>query len=95
MHWWIILTEEMQEQIDMQRKALLSLHEKHSLVMLQKNNKLSQLQSELEKARSDALAWVPRRGHVVTGKRKKELVALAWALSYSFDKTAGTRGCQP
>ncbi|XP_028313929.1 coiled-coil domain-containing protein 42 homolog [Gouania willdenowi] len=65
--------EEMQEQIDMQRKALLSLHEKHSLVMLQKNNKLSQLQSELEKARSDALAWEKEWNHIQETSAKKIL----------------------
>ncbi len=49
---------EAQEQTDQQRKALLTLEDQHHLLRLQKNNQLSQLQTELEKTRSESLTWV-------------------------------------
>lgn len=50
---------EAQEKADQQRKALLTLEDQHHLLRLHKNNQLSQLQTELEKTRSEALTWVP------------------------------------
>lgn len=47
-----------QEQADEQRKALLTLEQQHNLLLLQRNNQLSQLQTELEKTRSEGLIWV-------------------------------------
>lgn len=47
-----------QEQADQQRKALLTLEDQHHLLLLHKNNQLSQLQTKLEKTRSEAEIWV-------------------------------------
>lgn len=49
---------EAQEKIDQKRKELLTLQDQHRLLRLHKNNQLSQLQTKLEKARSEALTWV-------------------------------------
>ncbi|KAA8592300.1 hypothetical protein FQN60_017755, partial [Etheostoma spectabile] len=54
-----------QEQVSQQRKALLSLEDQHHFLRLHKNNQLSQLQTELEKTRSEALTWVPDMTPVV------------------------------
>lgn len=50
---------EVQDQVDQQRKALLTLEDKNHLMRLHKNNQLSDLRTELEKARSETLIWVP------------------------------------
>jgi hypothetical protein len=50
---------EVQEQADGQRGALQRHTEQQSCSILQKNNLLSQLQTELDQIRSNALRWVP------------------------------------
>ena len=49
---------QVQDQVDQQRNALLKLNDQYDLLFLQKNNQLSQLQTELEKTRSEAAIWV-------------------------------------
>lgn len=48
-----------QDEVDQQRKTLLTLESQHNLLVMQKNNLLSQLQTELERTRSEAAIWVP------------------------------------
>lgn len=54
---------EAQEQADQLRKELLTLEDQHGLLLLQKNNELSQLQTELERTRSEAEIWV--QDHII------------------------------
>lgn len=49
----------LQDEVDQQKKALLTLQDQHNLVVMQKNSLLSQLQTELEKTQAEALTWVP------------------------------------
>lgn len=46
------------QRVDQLKKTLLTLKDNHPLLRLQKNNQLSQLQTEIEKTRSEALSWV-------------------------------------
>lgn len=54
-----------QEQVDQHRKALLELEEQHNLLLLQRNNQVSRLQTELEEIRSGGLIWVR---HIILGQ---------------------------
>lgn len=49
---------EAQEQVDQLRQALAALEDQHHVIQLQKNNELSQLQSDLEETHSEVLLWV-------------------------------------
>ncbi|XP_032371679.1 coiled-coil domain-containing protein 42 homolog [Etheostoma spectabile] len=63
-----------QEQVSQQRKALLSLEDQHHFLRLHKNNQLSQLQTELEKTRSEALTWERKWNHIQETAAKKTLL---------------------
>ncbi|XP_044052777.1 coiled-coil domain-containing protein 42 homolog isoform X1 [Siniperca chuatsi] len=65
---------EAQEQADQQRKALLTLEDQHHLLRLHKNNQLSQLQTELEKTRSEAQTWERKWNHIQETAAKKTLL---------------------
>ncbi|XP_054467628.1 coiled-coil domain-containing protein 42 homolog [Anoplopoma fimbria] len=45
------------EQVDHLKKSLLTLEDRHRLLRLQKTNRLSQLQTEIEQTCSEALSW--------------------------------------
>ncbi|XP_029296166.1 LOW QUALITY PROTEIN: coiled-coil domain-containing protein 42 like-2 [Cottoperca gobio] len=62
-----------QEQVDELRKALLSLRDQHHFLRLHKNNQLSQLHTELEKTRSDALTWERKWNHIQETAAKETL----------------------
>ena len=49
---------EVQEQVDSLRGALQRYTDQQSCLLVHNNNLLSQLQSQLDQARSDALRWV-------------------------------------
>ncbi|KAM7416408.1 hypothetical protein PAMA_018462 [Pampus argenteus] len=63
-----------QEQIVQQKKALLTLEDQHHLLLLRKKNKLSQLQTELEKARSEAEIWEKKWNDIQQTAAKKTLL---------------------
>ncbi|XP_039658109.1 coiled-coil domain-containing protein 42 homolog isoform X1 [Perca fluviatilis] len=63
-----------QEQVSQQRKALLTLEDQHHFLRLHKNNQLSQLQTELEKTRSEALTWERKWTHIQETAAKKTLL---------------------
>ncbi|XP_070759928.1 coiled-coil domain-containing protein 42 homolog [Enoplosus armatus] len=65
---------EAQEQADQQRKALLKLEDQHYLLRVHKNNQLSQVQTELEKTRSEALIWEKEWNHIQETAAKKTLL---------------------
>uniref|UniRef100_A0A667YB21 Uncharacterized protein n=1 Tax=Myripristis murdjan TaxID=586833 RepID=A0A667YB21_9TELE len=61
-HGWKQLQQrasEIQEQTDSQRGALQTYMDQQSCVLLQKNNLLSQLQTQLDQTCSEVLRWVP------------------------------------
>ncbi|XP_031165106.1 coiled-coil domain-containing protein 42 homolog [Sander lucioperca] len=63
-----------QEQVSQQRKALLTLEDQHHFLRLHKSNQLSQLQTELEKTRSEALIWERKWNHIQETAAKKTLL---------------------
>ncbi|XP_030000039.1 coiled-coil domain-containing protein 42 like-2 [Sphaeramia orbicularis] len=63
-----------QEQLDQQKKALLMVEDQHRLMILHKNNQLSQLQTELEKTRTEALIWERKWNHFQDTAAKKTLL---------------------
>ncbi|XP_070821234.1 coiled-coil domain-containing protein 42 homolog [Chaetodon trifascialis] len=65
---------EAQEQLDQQRKALLTLEDQHHLLRLHRNNQLSQLQTELQEMFSEALTWEGTWNHIQETAAKKTLV---------------------
>ncbi|XP_058492900.1 coiled-coil domain-containing protein 42 homolog [Solea solea] len=65
---------EAQEQVDQQRKQAATLDDQHNLMLLQKNNQLSQLQTRLEETRSEALNWERKWNHIQETAAKKTLL---------------------
>uniref|UniRef100_A0A8C7PMU0 Cilia and flagella associated protein 73 n=1 Tax=Oncorhynchus mykiss TaxID=8022 RepID=A0A8C7PMU0_ONCMY len=65
---------EVQEQADGQRGALQRHTEQQSCSILQKNNLLSQLQTELDQIRSNALRWENTWYHIQTTAAKETLL---------------------
>ncbi|XP_059193114.1 coiled-coil domain-containing protein 42-like [Centropristis striata] len=61
------------EQVDQERKALLTLEDKHHFLRLHKNNQLSKLQTELEETRSEAHTWERKWNHIQETAAKKTL----------------------
>uniref|UniRef100_A0A3Q0QVW1 DUF4200 domain-containing protein n=1 Tax=Amphilophus citrinellus TaxID=61819 RepID=A0A3Q0QVW1_AMPCI len=55
------------------RKTLLELEEQHNLLLLQRNNQVSWLQTELEKTRSEGLIWERKWSHIQETAAKKTL----------------------
>ncbi|XP_071338938.1 coiled-coil domain-containing protein 42 homolog [Trachinotus anak] len=64
---------EAQEQVDRKKKELVTLNDQHQLLHLQKNNELSQLQTELDDTRSEALLWERKWNHIQETAAKKTL----------------------
>ncbi|XP_037338019.2 coiled-coil domain-containing protein 42 homolog isoform X2 [Pungitius pungitius] len=62
------------EQVDQLKKTLLTLEDNHRLRRLQKNNQLSQLQTEIEKTRFEALSWDRKWNHIQETAAKKTLL---------------------
>ncbi|XP_030582197.1 coiled-coil domain-containing protein 42 homolog [Archocentrus centrarchus] len=62
-----------QEQVIEHRKTLLELEEQHNLLLLQRNNQVSRLQTELEKTRSEGLIWERKWSHIQETAAKKTL----------------------
>ncbi|KAM6964950.1 coiled-coil domain-containing protein 42 like-2 [Aplochiton taeniatus] len=65
---------EVQEQADSQRGALHRYHEEASCQLLQQNNLLSQLQTQLDETRSDTLRWESKWNHIQTTAAKETLL---------------------
>ncbi|XP_055743122.1 coiled-coil domain-containing protein 42 homolog [Salvelinus fontinalis] len=65
---------EVQEQADGQRGALQRYTDQQSCSILQKNNLLSQLQTELDQIRSNALRWENTWYHIQTTAAKETLL---------------------
>ncbi|XP_021174854.2 coiled-coil domain-containing protein 42 homolog isoform X2 [Fundulus heteroclitus] len=64
---------QVQEQKEQQKRTLQSLKDQHDLLWLQMNNQLSQRQTELEKARSEALIWEQEWNRIQETAAKKML----------------------
>uniref|UniRef100_A0AAQ4NW63 DUF4200 domain-containing protein n=1 Tax=Gasterosteus aculeatus aculeatus TaxID=481459 RepID=A0AAQ4NW63_GASAC len=62
------------QRVDQLKKTLLTLKDNHPLLRLQKNNQLSQLQTEIEKTRSEALSWDRKWNHIQETAAKKTLL---------------------
>ncbi|XP_031712552.1 coiled-coil domain-containing protein 42 like-2 [Anarrhichthys ocellatus] len=62
------------EQVDQLKESLLTLEDDHRLLRLQKNNQLSQLQTEMEKTCSEALSWERKWNHIQETAAKKTLL---------------------
>lgn len=52
----------LRDEVDQQKKALVTLEDQHNLLVKQKKNRLSQLQTELERTRSEYTTLVPDPG---------------------------------
>ncbi|KAM9856167.1 coiled-coil domain-containing protein 42 like-2 [Aulostomus maculatus] len=65
---------EAEELANQHRKALLTLEDHHHLLRLHQNNQLSQLQTELEKASSEADVWEKEWNHIQETAAKKTLL---------------------
>ncbi|XP_072237280.1 coiled-coil domain-containing protein 42 homolog [Leuresthes tenuis] len=85
---------QVQDQVDQQRKALLKLNDQHDLLFLQKNNQLSQLQTELEKTRSEAIIWERKWNHIqeTAAKKTLELGQIKMATLNLYELTDGIVG---
>ncbi|XP_046904689.1 coiled-coil domain-containing protein 42 homolog [Hypomesus transpacificus] len=65
---------EVQEQVDSLRGALQRYTDQQSCLLVHNNNLLSQLQSQLDQARSDALRWESKWNHIQTTAAKETLL---------------------
>ncbi|KAM3867535.1 coiled-coil domain-containing protein 42 homolog [Diretmus argenteus] len=65
---------EVQEQLDRQRGALQTYIDQQSCLLLQKNNLLSQLQTQLDQTRSEALRWESKWNHIQNTAAKETLL---------------------
>ncbi|KAM3838144.1 coiled-coil domain-containing protein 42 homolog [Diretmus argenteus] len=65
---------EVQEQVDRQRGALQTYIDQQSCLLLQKNNLLSQLQTQLDQTRSEALRWESKWNHIQNTAAKETLL---------------------
>ncbi|XP_016537082.1 coiled-coil domain-containing protein 42 homolog isoform X5 [Poecilia formosa] len=85
---------QVQERMEEQKKACQILKDKHNLVWLQKNNHLSQLQTELEKARSEALIWERQWNQIqeTAAKKTLELGQITYATLNLFEMAGGVTG---
>ncbi|XP_008280287.1 coiled-coil domain-containing protein 42 homolog [Stegastes partitus] len=81
-----------QEQIDQQRKVLLTLEDQHNLLRLQQNNRFSQLQTKLERTRSEALTWERRWNHIqeTTAKKTLKLGQIKMVTLNLYETTGGS-----
>ncbi|XP_029916585.1 coiled-coil domain-containing protein 42 homolog [Myripristis murdjan] len=65
---------EIQEQTDSQRGALQTYMDQQSCVLLQKNNLLSQLQTQLDQTCSEVLRWESKWAHIQSTAAKETLL---------------------
>ncbi|KAM4616806.1 coiled-coil domain-containing protein 42 homolog [Polymixia lowei] len=65
---------EVQEQADGQRGALQRYIDQQSCLLLQKNNLLSQLQTQLDQTRSEVLRWETKWNHIQNTAAKETLL---------------------
>uniref|UniRef100_UPI003AAD2A05 coiled-coil domain-containing protein 42 homolog n=1 Tax=Centroberyx gerrardi TaxID=166262 RepID=UPI003AAD2A05 len=63
-----------QEQADSQRGALQTYIDQQSCLLLQNNNLLSQLQTQLDQTRSEALTWESKWNHIQNTAAKETLL---------------------
>ncbi|XP_031607658.2 coiled-coil domain-containing protein 42 homolog [Oreochromis aureus] len=84
----------LQDEVDQQKKALLTLQDQHNLVVMQKNSLLSQLQTELEKTQAEALTWEQKWNHIqeTAAKKTLELGKIKMAILNLYEMTAGAIG---
>ncbi|CAI5672109.1 coiled-coil domain-containing protein 42 homolog isoform X2 [Oreochromis niloticus] len=84
----------LQDEVDQQKKALLTLQDQHNLVVMQKNSLLSQLQTELEKTQAEALTWEQKWNHIqeTAAKKTLELGKIKRAILNLYEMTAGAIG---
>ncbi|XP_026000431.1 coiled-coil domain-containing protein 42 homolog [Astatotilapia calliptera] len=84
----------LQDEVDQQKKALLTLQDQHNLVVMQKNSLLSQLQTELEKTQAEALTWEQKWNHIqeTAAKKTLQLGKIKMAILNLYEMTAGAIG---
>ncbi|XP_018524087.1 coiled-coil domain-containing protein 42 like-2 [Lates calcarifer] len=80
------------EQVDQLRKTLMTLEDEQHLFLLQKNNELSQLQTELEEALAEALTWERKWSRIQETAAKKTLLLgqIKMATLNLYEMTGGT-----
>ncbi|KAM9764799.1 coiled-coil domain-containing protein 42 like-2-like [Menidia menidia] len=85
---------QVQEQVDQQRRVLLTLEDQHNLLFLQKNNQLAHLQTELDRVRAEALIWDRRWSHIqeTAAKKTLELGLIKMATLNLYESTGGVVG---
>ncbi|XP_027900712.1 coiled-coil domain-containing protein 42 homolog isoform X1 [Xiphophorus couchianus] len=85
---------QVQEHMEQQKKAFQILKDQHNLLWLQKNNHLSQLQTNLEKARSKALIWERQWNQIqeTAAKKTLELGQITYATLNLFEMAGGVIG---
>ncbi|KAM4734593.1 coiled-coil domain-containing protein 42 homolog [Anableps anableps] len=85
---------QVQEQMEQQKKSLQILKDQHNLLWLQKNNQLSQLQTELEKTRSEALIWDRQWNQIqeTSAKKMLELGQITYATLNLYELAGGVIG---
>ncbi|XP_004543471.2 cilia- and flagella-associated protein 73 isoform X2 [Maylandia zebra] len=83
-----------QEQADEQRKALLTLEQQHNLLLLQRNNQLSQLQTKLEKTHSEGLIWEKKWNNIqeTAARKTLKLGQIKMAILNLYEMTGGQVG---
>ncbi|XP_054892033.1 coiled-coil domain-containing protein 42 homolog isoform X2 [Poeciliopsis prolifica] len=85
---------QVQEHMEQQKKSFQILKDQHNLLWLQKNNRLSQLQTNLEKARSKALIWERQWNQIqeTAAKKTLELGQITYATLNLFEMAGGVIG---
>ncbi|XP_006780467.1 coiled-coil domain-containing protein 42 homolog [Neolamprologus brichardi] len=83
-----------QEQADEQRKALLTLEQQHNLLLLQRNNQLSQLQTKLEKTHSEGLIWEKKWNNIqeTAARKTLKLGQIKMSILNLYEMTGGQGG---
>ncbi|KAK5613049.1 hypothetical protein CRENBAI_002568 [Crenichthys baileyi] len=83
-----------QEQMEQQKKRLQILKDQHNQLWLHKNNQLSQLQTELEKARSEVLIWEEQWNQIqeTAAKKTLDLGKIKMATLNLYETTVGEVG---
>ncbi|XP_022613158.1 cilia- and flagella-associated protein 73 [Seriola dumerili] len=81
-----------QEQVYNMKKELVALNDQHHLLQLQKNNELSQLQTELDDTRSETLLWERKWTQIqeTAAKKTLQLGQIKIAILNLFEMTGGT-----
>ncbi|XP_037114189.1 coiled-coil domain-containing protein 42 like-2 isoform X1 [Syngnathus acus] len=63
-----------EEQVDLQRKALLTFNSQHRLMLLQRSNQLAQLHHKLDRAQPEVERWETKWKHIQGTAAKKTLL---------------------